>query len=1032
MEEVLHTNAEKMAAKAEDLPAFRGIKLIYIRDQITQMLALIGRNEIFDEYTRHDINHIDEMLRITEWVIPETTQQAMSPADWLMLVLSIYFHDLGMLVTKAEFVSRDTNPAFVDYKTKVNLGKYGKDFVTKLKSLGDEAEPFLYQEYVRETHAHRIKQWIVGEYGDLQGTTAQALVDEINKALCSLDSGFRRDLARVCESHHLNDLDDFEKYPTREYYGNNAQEAVNLQYVAVILRTADLLHITSDRTPSAQFAVINPSDPKSVIEWQKQRAVKAVRPQMPRDKDGNVDSSLEKNTIEITADFDNPDLAEAFFGLDAYIMYMRQEIKRNYGWIQKAMVSEDTKQYLYPWKEIDSRKVRAFGFEPSQLEFTVDQASILQMLVGHTLYNDSSVALRELVQNGIDAVKLQYCIDRHQTSAPAFVETGEVIIEWDEQSRTLAVSDNGTGMTVDEIKFFLLKVGVSKYRSESFTKKYPNFSAISRFGIGILTCFMIADDIDITTNSPEEETASIISLRNVNGKYLLKKVGKDSIDSFIQAHGTRLSLRVRADFDSGSILEATRKWIVFPRCMVTLVNGGSRVKVGFHSPKDAVTQFLVDNGVEVDDQRFSVKEVEQDGVTLAYALKFNQYFREWEFVSFDRLPGRDDVYSPIGTCIEGIRVEFDSPGYDGKKLVAAANTLNRATILTNVARSAVEDNGQKERLLSAVYGLYLRHCQAQMKELQKNGNSLSWAANECRYLLVPLLVKEKTGNILGIADQTVSLLNEQVFRAELRKLKCIVVEENQARTVVSVEELTGRDSFCMVDSSMIYAAELFLLQMQSDSSLSSLMVAVQSDAALPSDKPMICNFGISIIHELALEDREVSFISVSKETRRADLVFSRRVGRWQTIKLGNQFMSQETTVHVPAADIEIEGLSDEFGLATIGGTYLSKKHPLTQYLSSLLQKIHESGAEDIARLSSALIGVVYNLSNSLREKNADPSAEMVKAGLELIEFYEDRNRLQRDDSSRLWEIIDKKELLLTVLRLGGGIYRPRDWSRTEE
>lgn len=1031
MDEVFQTKAEKMAVRAENLSAFRGVKLLAIRDCIAQLLDLIGRNEIFDEYTRHDISHVDEMLRITEWVIPESTQRAMSPADWLMLVLSIYFHDLGMLVTKSEYASRNTNAAFADYKKKVDSGEYGKEFKAKLESLGDAAERFLYQEYVRENHARRIRQWIVGEYGDLKGTSAQAPVDEINKALGPLPYKFKRDLARICESHHLDDLDDFKKYPTHVLYGNDDAQAVNLQYIAVILRTADLLHITSDRTPSTQFAVINPNDPKSLIEWQKQRAVKAVLPKTPRDKDGNVDNSLEKNTIEITADFDKPDQAEAFFGLDAYIMYMRQEIKRNYDWIQKAIRVEGTRQYLFPWEKIDADNIETFGFEPSQLEFTVDQASILQMLVGHTLYNDSSVALRELVQNGIDAVKLQHCIDTHQTSAPAFVEAGEVRIEWDEQSRTLTVSDNGTGMIVEEIKSFLLKVGVSKYRSESFMKQYPNFSAISRFGIGILTCFMIADDIDITTNSPEEEMASIISLRNVNGKYLLKKVDKDSVDPFIRAHGTSLSLHVRADFDSGSILEAARKWIVFPRCKVTLVKGGSRVNIGFRSPKDAVTQLLADAGIEVDGRRFRVGEEEQDGVTLAYALRYNPYFREWEFVTFGDLPRSvDDVFSPIGTCIEGIRVEFGSPGYDGKKLIAAANTLNRATVLTNVARSAVEDNGQKESLLSAVYGLYLRHCQTQMEELRKNGNSLSWAANECGYLLAPLFERE---TVFGSGEELGSLQNEQVFRAELRKLRCIVVEENRARSAVSVEGLADRDSFCVVDSRMVETAESFLIQTRSDSSLSALMAAVQADALLPADKPVLCSFSSGIIRELALEDWEVSSITVSKEARRADLVFSRRAGRWLTFELNTMYV-RTVTLHFPVSDIEIEGLSEEFGLETISGTYLSKKHPLTQYLLSQMQKIRETGAEDIALLSSALLEIAYTVSTTVSTKlrvNADPSAEELQVVLEFIDSFAP-SRLSRGGVSRLWELLDKKELARTLIRHGGGIYRPSDWSRKEE
>lgn len=78
----LNTEAEKKALKAEELSAFSGIKLLHIKRGLAELLSLIGREGIFDEYTRHDITHIDEMLKILEWLIPNETKEIMSPADW--------------------------------------------------------------------------------------------------------------------------------------------------------------------------------------------------------------------------------------------------------------------------------------------------------------------------------------------------------------------------------------------------------------------------------------------------------------------------------------------------------------------------------------------------------------------------------------------------------------------------------------------------------------------------------------------------------------------------------------------------------------------------------------------------------------------------------------------------------------------------------------------------------------------------------------------------------------------------------------
>ena len=129
-----------------------------------------------------------------------------------------------------------------------------------LSSLGDNKDLFLYQEFVRENHATRIKHWIDGS-SDVKLGNGELVREEVSKLLANFDSKFKRDLAMICESHHLDDIDDFGKYKVSVMYGNNNQEKVNLNYIAIILRIADLLHITNDRTPSISRRLINVSNP---------------------------------------------------------------------------------------------------------------------------------------------------------------------------------------------------------------------------------------------------------------------------------------------------------------------------------------------------------------------------------------------------------------------------------------------------------------------------------------------------------------------------------------------------------------------------------------------------------------------------------------------------------------------------------------------------------------------------------------------------------------------------------------------------
>ncbi len=96
---------------------------------------------------------------------------------------------------------------------------------------------------------------------------ARPQIEEIDKLLAPLSSYFRADLAIVCESHNLDDLDDVKKYRPFQPYGRSESEAANLLFAAVMLRTVDLLQITHQRAPSVLFRLINPTDPVSQVEW---------------------------------------------------------------------------------------------------------------------------------------------------------------------------------------------------------------------------------------------------------------------------------------------------------------------------------------------------------------------------------------------------------------------------------------------------------------------------------------------------------------------------------------------------------------------------------------------------------------------------------------------------------------------------------------------------------------------------------------------------------------------------------------------
>ena len=192
----LKTAAEQAADKARELPNFSNFSLPGVRDQVKSMLNLIGRDGIFSTYTHHDISHVDSMLGMLDWLVPEETKSAMTPVDWLLIVLAIYLHDLGMVVTFTEFENRENNSAFNDWRKSLETTSEGLEYLARAHRMNsEEKENFYFQEYIRKGHAQRIREWITGRHTTKWGSD----VSKIAKAKRNCSIVRRPDFANILE-----------------------------------------------------------------------------------------------------------------------------------------------------------------------------------------------------------------------------------------------------------------------------------------------------------------------------------------------------------------------------------------------------------------------------------------------------------------------------------------------------------------------------------------------------------------------------------------------------------------------------------------------------------------------------------------------------------------------------------------------------------------------------------------------------------------------------------------------------------------
>jgi len=125
-------------------------------------------------------------------------------------------------------------------------------------------------------------------------------------------------------------------------------------------------------------------------------------------------------------------------------------------------------------------------------KFKVNLGGMIDILSNH-LYSSPDVFVRELLQNGTDAISARIVSDSDFNERDAAVE---ITVE---KGKQIIFRDNGTGLTEDEIHKFLSVIGQSsKYDIEN---SHANGDYIGRFGIGLLSCFMVTEQIIVRTCS---------------------------------------------------------------------------------------------------------------------------------------------------------------------------------------------------------------------------------------------------------------------------------------------------------------------------------------------------------------------------------------------------------------------------------------------------------------------------------------------------------------------------------------------------
>ena len=178
------------------------------------------------------------------------------------------------------------------------------------------------------------------------------------------------------------------------------------------------------------------------------------------------------------------------------------------------------------------------------------------------LYSDHEIFLRELVSNAVDATQK---LKRLASLGEYQDELGElkVKVSFDKEAKTITVSDNGIGMTAEEIKKYINQVAFSGATEfvEKFKDKTDTKDIIGKFGLGFYSSFMVAEKVDIITKSYQKDTEASLWVCDGSTEFSIEKTEKAERGTEIILHIAEDSLEFLDKFRIKGILDKYAKFL---------------------------------------------------------------------------------------------------------------------------------------------------------------------------------------------------------------------------------------------------------------------------------------------------------------------------------------------------------------------------------------------------------------------------------------------------------------------------------------
>lgn len=267
-------------------------------------------------------------------------------------------------------------------------------------------------------------------------------------------------------------------------------------------------------------------------------------------------------------------------------------------------------------------------------QFKAESKKLLDLMI-NSIYTHKEIFLRELISNASDAVDKLYFRSLTDQNVGMSHDDFEIRITPDKENRTLTISDNGIGMTKEELEANLgtiAKSGSLAFKQENADAK--DIDVIGQFGVGFYSAFMVSDCVTVESRAYGESEAYRWQSKGVEG-YTVEECDKPDV-------GTTITLHIKDDTDeekySQFLEEYTIKTIVkkysdYVRYPIRITVEKRRLKEGTEDEYETVKEDETLNSM-IPLWKKNKKEIKPEEYEAFYKDKFMDYEKPLKVIHY--------------------------------------------------------------------------------------------------------------------------------------------------------------------------------------------------------------------------------------------------------------------------------------------------------------------------------------------------------------------------------------------------------------